>query len=277
MECWKSFRQRKPSTLSEIAVDSVYRVYLDFLDTAEHKRHWTIFDNVPWEKLDGVVALEDNARRIEIFCAEEMYVPDYASSGIDLLRSTFGMAWFQTRWAFEESQHGLVFREYLVRSGLRTPAEFDWLHSSVVANKWKMPFDTARRMVCYGAIQESATFLAYNSQRRIAQEAGDSVLEAIFFHVGRDEAAHSGFYRQVIELELASDRAGTIEDLAHVIANFKMPGEGLIPNYKERLRSTGAGLSPRKYLESVIFPLLASLQVTRAELKSRLKVKAVTG
>jgi acyl-[acyl-carrier protein] desaturase len=125
--------------LTEITTDSVYRVYLDFLETAEHKRRWTIFDDIPWEKLDGVVALEDDAKRVEIFCAEEMYVPDYASDGIDLLRSMFGMAWFQTRWAFEESQHGLVFREYLVRSGLRTVAEFEKLQSSVVASKWKMP------------------------------------------------------------------------------------------------------------------------------------------
>ena len=254
--------------MPEIATDNVYRLYLDFLETAEHKRRWTIFEDIPWERLDGVVALEDNAKRVEIFCAEEMYIPDYASNGIDLLRSMFGMAWFQTRWAFEESQHGLVFREYLVRSGLRTVAEFEDLQSSVVASKWKMPFETARRMVCYGAIQEATTFLAYNSQRRIAQDAGDPVLEAIYFHVGRDEAAHSGFYRQVIELELTSDRAGTIEDLAHVIANFKMPGEGLIPKYKERLRSTGAGISPREYLERVILPLLSSLQITRAELKS---------
>jgi acyl-[acyl-carrier-protein] desaturase len=266
--------KRKRSTLPDISHNSIYRIYLDFLETAEHKRRWTIFDNIPWEKLDARPALEANAKRIEIYCAEEMYVPDYASLGVDLLRSVFGMAWFQTRWSYEESQHSLVFGEYLMRSGLRTRAEFDQIHESVLAARWKLPFVTPRRMVCYGAIQEAATFLAYNLQRRIAQDAGDPVLEAIFFNVGRDEAAHSGFYRQIIELELAADRAATIADIAHVIGNFKMPGDGLIPDYNERIRTSGAGISRRKYVESVIFPLLTTLEVSRDELKTQLKMQS---
>ena len=30
----------------------MYRTYLDFLETAENKRRWNIFNDIPWDKLD---------------------------------------------------------------------------------------------------------------------------------------------------------------------------------------------------------------------------------
>jgi acyl-[acyl-carrier-protein] desaturase len=122
-------------------------------------------------------------------------------------------------------------------------------------------------MACYGALQEAATFTAYKAQRDKARLAGDKVLEAVFFLVGRDEAAHAGFYREMIELELDGDREGTVADLAHVMANFKMPGDGLIPDYRQRLQATGAGISPRMFLERVVRPLLTGLRISREEMK----------
>jgi acyl-[acyl-carrier-protein] desaturase len=159
---------------------------------------------------------------VEIFCTEELYVPDYTSRGLDLSSSAFGTAWFQICWAFEESRHGLAFREYLTRSGLRSPAQFEALEIETFSQHWQLPFQTSRQMACYGALQEGATFTAYNLQRTKTRCLGDGVLEVIFFYVGRDEAAHAGFYRSMIQLELCLDRAE--EDLAYVLANFKMPG-----------------------------------------------------
>jgi len=256
-----------PSTMSE----QVYRIYLDFLETAENKRRWNIFNDVPWSKLDIGKATDDVAECVEIFCTEELYVPDYSSRGLDLLRSMFGMAWFQTRWAFEESRHGLVFREYLTRSGLRSQAQVEALETQTFSKQWQLPFQTARQMVCYGALQEGATFTAYNLQRNKARCAGDEVLEAIFLYVGRDEAAHAGFYRAVLQLELGHNREKTVAALAYVLSNFKMPGDGLIPNYRRRLASSGAGISPRVFLARVVWPLLTTLEISREEIKSALK------
>jgi hypothetical protein len=83
--------------------------------------------------------------------------------------------------AFEESRHGLAFREYLIRSGLRSDEEFEALEKETFSRRWKLPFQTARQMACYGALQESATYTACNLQRNIAPGVGDQVLEAIFF------------------------------------------------------------------------------------------------
>jgi len=251
--------------------EQVYRIYLDFLETAENKRHWSIFKDLPWDNLDVDKATDRIGQCIELFCAEELYVPDYSSKGMELSRSLFGTAWFQIRWAFEESQHGLAFREYLTRSGLRSEAEFETLEATVFAGKWELPFHTSRQMACYGALQEAATYTAYNQQRNLARSAGDTLLEAIFFNVGRDEAAHAGFYRAMVQIDLRQNRAETIADLAHVMTEFKMPGDGLIPNYRERLHSSGAGISPRAFLQRVLWPLLSTLEISREEMKLALK------
>lgn len=253
--------------------ENTYRVYLEFLETAEKKRRWNIFDDIPWEKLDASGASDTTAQRIELFCSEEMYVPDYASRSLEMLRSNFGMAWFQNCWAFEETRHGLVFREYLTRSGSRTDAEVATMADGLYAQTWQLPYQTSRRMVCYGALQEGATYAAYKVQKDRARCAGDPVLEAIFHLVARDEAAHGGFYRAIIELEMGEDRVGTINDLAHVLATFKMPGDGLIANYREILSTSGAGISPRSFLQRVVSPLLTTLQITWPELKQAMRTQ----
>jgi len=260
--------------MTESIRDRVYFTYRDFLETAEKKRRWNIFTDVPWNDLDSKKANEAIAQRVEIFCAEELYVPDYSAKGLELVRSRFGLAWFQICWAFEESRHGLVFREYLTRSGLRSKAQVDDLEAKIFAQHWELPYETPRKMACYGAIQESATYIAYRLQRDKARCEGDKVLEAIFYLVGRDEAVHAGFYRAIVELELTEDRAGTVADLVEVLSTFKMPGDGLIDNYQQRLRTTGAGISSRLFVERVASPLLLSLHISREEFKQATKAQA---
>lgn len=240
---------------------------MDFFETAERKRRWNLFEDVPWDKLSPADNTPERALRIETYCAEEMYLPDYTVGGVELLRGVFGLAWFQAAWSYEESRHGLVFREYLLRSGMHTQEQFDKFEADVFSRSWKLPFATRRQMSCYGALQESATYLAYRAQKDRAELENDPALEAIFFLVSRDEAAHSGFYRAMIEIEMAEDRVGTLADLAHVLANFKMPGDGLIPNYRENLQIGGGGISPRTFLTRAVLPLLKQLGTSRDELK----------
>ncbi|HEV2169319.1 MAG TPA: hypothetical protein VGR40_00150, partial [Candidatus Binatus sp.] len=105
--------------------EKFYRAYMEFFETAERKRRWNIFEDIPWDKLSPDTNSEERAVRIETYCSEEMYLPDYTAAGNEMLRGMFGLAWFQNAWSYEESRHGLVFREYLIRSGLRTQAQFD--------------------------------------------------------------------------------------------------------------------------------------------------------
>ena len=245
-----------------------YRAAMDFLETAERKRDWKLFDDIPWDELDPH---KNSARKltcIATFCAEEMYLPDYAAHGARMTRELYGTSCFQARWSFEEMRHGLVFREYLGRSGMCSELELEALENMVFARSWVPPFPTVRQMACYGALQEGATYTAYKTQKERAELEGDAVLKAIFTNVACDEAAHAGFYRKLIEIELADQRDATIADLAHVLANFHMPGDGLISHYHERLRVGGGGISARQFMEGVVLPMLRSLGITRAELKA---------
>jgi len=245
-----------------------YRAAMEYLEIAERKRDWKLFADIPWEKIDPSKNSDQRATRIETYCAEEMYLPDYSANGSRMTREIFGAAWFQARWSFEESRHGLAFREYLLQSGMRSEEQFESFDKMLFSHTWTPPFPTVRQMSCYGAIQEGATYVAYKAQKDKAEVEGDPVLKAIFTNIASDEAAHAGFYRKAVEIELGADRQATICDFAHVLANFKMPGDGLIPNYHERLKIGGGGISPRQFMEGVVLSTLRSLGISRAELKS---------
>lgn len=253
--------------------EKMYRAYMEFFDIAERKRRWHPINDIPWEKLDPSKNTEEKAICTETFCGVELYVPDYTANGFNLTRSIFGHAWFQANWGYEESKHGLSFREYLIRSGLRTPEQYAEFEQKIFAQAWNLPFHTRRQMTCYGALQESATFLIYRDQLKKARQEGDEVLEKIYFYVSRDEAAHMGFYIKVLQLELEDDREGTLEDLAHVVYHFQMPGVGLIPEYDQRLGVDGVGISSQQFLQKGIFPLLKAVGTSRRELVKLLHKK----
>src|SRR5258708_39156764 len=89
-------------------------------------------------------------------------------AGVERGRGVFGLAWFQTAWSMEESRHGLVLKEHLLRSGLRSAEQIDQLEGDVFARSWKTTFPTRRRMSCYGTLQEAATYLAYAARKERA-------------------------------------------------------------------------------------------------------------
>lgn len=252
--------------ISLINKEKTYRAYMEFFDVAERTRRWHPMNDIPWDELDTSKNTEEKAICVETFCGVELYVPDYTANGFNLTRSIFGHAWFQANWGYEESKHGLSFREYLIRSGLRTPEQYDAFEQKIFSKVWNLPFHTRRQMTCYGALQESATFLIYRNQLKKAQMEGDKVLEKLYFYVSRDEGAHMGFYIKVLQLELEDDREGTLEDLAHVVYHFQMPGVGLIPEYDQRLGVNGVGISSQQFLEKGIFPLLRAVGTNRREL-----------
>jgi acyl-[acyl-carrier-protein] desaturase len=257
--------------VSQIYQEKMYRAYMEFFEIAERKRRWHLEDSIPWERLQAPADPDITAICVETFCGVELYVPDYTANGFNLTRPVFGHAWFQANWGYEESKHALAFREYLIRSGLRTKEQYAEYEASVFSKVWNLPFHTRRQMTCYGALQEMATYLIYAAQREKYKNAGDEVLHRIFFLVSRDEAAHLGFYRKVLKFELEDDLEGTLEDLAHVVHNFRMPGVDLIPEYAKRLATDGVGISSGDYLRLGLLPTLKSLGVTRVDLARALR------
>ena len=246
---------------------AVYREYMSFFELAEKNRRWNVFTDVPWDEFDASTFCPQAAMNAETFVGVESYLPDYVSQGINCVRSMFGQAWFSANWGYEESKHALSLREYLVRSGQRTEAEMFKYEEDVLSKQWKLPFETARQMTFYGAVQEQATFMMYKHQLQLARQRGDRVLASIYAFIARDEAAHADFYRKVTQLEVEEDRPGVIRDMAVVFKHFRMPGTDLVPDYAsraEQMRATG-GVDRGVFLKEVWFPTLKKLGISRHE------------
>lgn len=248
--------------------EAIYREYMEFFERAERNRRWNPFDDVPWDRLDPAHNDEAAAILAETFTGVEMYLPDYVSRGINLVRETFGQAWFSANWGYEESKHAFTLREYLVRSGQRTPAQMLEYEKQILAQRWDLPFTTPRQMTIYGALQELATFMMYKHQLERARDRGDVVLEAIYGFISKDEACHADFYRKVVQLEIEEDRPGTVRDVALVFRKFEMPGVQLVPDYAQRteLMRRDGGVDRTVFLREVWFPTLRKLKIERSEL-----------
>lgn len=261
--------------------ETLYRKYMEFFEVAERKRRWSVFDDIPWELAGRVDPDPELALCAETFCAVESYLPDYVRHGLNLARDSFGQAWWQVNWGYEEAKHAVVLREYLVRTGQRTPTQMVEFTSSVLDRSWELPFGTPRQMVCYGALQEKTTWMIYRRQLDAARRAGDELLAAIYRKVSRDEAAHGGFYQDVIALLAQEDRPGTVADLGHVLATFTMPAHDLVPDYADRVAvMRGVGIDRDVFLSQVVLPILTRTGISRRELalaSARRRVAAGSG
>jgi acyl-[acyl-carrier-protein] desaturase len=245
----------------------LYREYMDFFERAERKRRWSVFDDIPWAEWDPQWASPERALCAETFCGVEMYLPDYVANGLNVVHDSFGQAWFQANWGYEESKHALALREYLVRTQQRSGEDMESYARDILSRRWELPFEGARRMTAYGALQERTTWMIYRKQMAAAEVAGDVVLAAIYRYISRDEAAHATFYHRVLTLCLQEDRVGTLRDICAVVGAFKMPAADLVPDYAARVAVMRSyGIDRSVFLTEAFFPTLNRLGITRREL-----------
>ncbi len=255
--------------------ERLYRIYWEFFEKAERERRWSVFEDIPWDKVNKD-ASEDLALCAETFCCVELYLPDYITYALGVVRSSFGQSWFQANWGYEESKHGLTLGEYLVRSGKRTKDQLHDLHNRIFSKQYVGKYPTGLGGTCYGIVQEMATFLIYCKHRARAAAEGDECLRTIYDFIARDEIAHAHFYGDAIKIFLERDREATLENLVNVMQTFEMPGVDIVPNYDERiLKMREAGIDSTVFNRKVFQPILSYLGVARDEIrKTRLRMKA---
>jgi acyl-[acyl-carrier-protein] desaturase len=252
---------------SQSLAEKVYREYMTFFEKSERTRRWNVFSDVPWDKVESCPRDADLALCAETFCGVEMYLPDYVAQGINAVRDSFGQTWFQANWAYEESKHSLVLREYLLRTGQRSYDETYAFERAIMAKRWNKPFQTSRQITLYGAIQEMTTFVIYKKQEKMALAKGDELLASIYGFIARDEIAHCRFYEKVAGLLLEDDPDGTKYDLAYVFRHFTMPAYDLVPSYDDRIRvMRTAGIDRNVFIHDVWLTILKRLGLTRHDL-----------
>jgi acyl-[acyl-carrier-protein] desaturase len=253
--------------VSPASSERIYREYMTFFEKAEKHRRWSVFDDIPWDKVETCPRDPVLARCAETFCGVEMYLPDYVGQGINVMRECFGRGWFLANWGYEESKHSLALREYLRRTGQRTDAQITDYERQILAKQWNKPFATAQQMTLYGIIQELTTYVFYKKHKQLALSRGDEVLAAIYGLIARDEVAHFGFYAAVTRVLLEEDREGIKRDLAHVFRNFTMPAYDLVPDYDERVKlMRTVGMGHGAFIGEVWLPALKAIGVSRSEL-----------
>jgi acyl-[acyl-carrier-protein] desaturase len=250
---------------------ALWRLYRDFFDLAERKRRWSIREDIPWNqcntRLDPAIA-----DVVESFCAVELYLPDYASKILPVVRASRGRAWFYANWGYEESKHSLALGDWLLKSGHRTDEQIADMERMVFEREWNLPHDSALGMLAYAMVQERATALNYRNLRRRAQElGGDLALEQLLMLLAVDEQAHYAFFQECFGLFLKHDHESALDQLRRVMNNFAMPAIDDLAEGRRRVARVKQLeiFSEDLYYREVYLPILESLGVRRDEMRNR--------
>lgn len=241
-----------------------YRELVKYLKLAEEKRRWNVFKDIAWHEANPQTD-ETLAHCVETFCAVEMYLPDFTSKMLHMIRRSRGRAWFHVNWGYEESKHSMALEAWLLASGHRTEEQRQQFEQELLEAEWELPFDHPRQMVCYTMIQELATFWNYRNLEKMATQQKDWALVGALRLISVDERVHYNFYRNNVKEWMRHDEAGTVEDLKYVFEHFTMPGKSQIPRYDESakiLAKTGI-YGPREYIKLVKNPILEDLKLDR--------------
>lgn len=198
-------------------------------------RRWIVEKDVPWEDIKREPLSEDAALMIESFFAVESFLPDFAEKGLGYYRSMVGLSNSHINWSYEELKHGRTLQLILERSGARTPDQTRRFRLDLAQNQWTMPYPTARQMLIYASFQEKETQRNYELLRGVLARGGSFGAGQGLRIIGRDEAFHHAFYKDMVKMLIEYDEVGTAQDIELVAKSFRMPAQHLMPNMEERV------------------------------------------
>jgi acyl-[acyl-carrier-protein] desaturase len=248
-----------------------WALYRDFFDKAEKKRRWNLREDIPWDQCNPRLS-PAVADVVESFCGVELYLPDYTSKILPVVRPSKGRTWFYANWGYEESKHSLALGDWLLKSGHRTDEQMADLEKQIFEWEWNLPHDNHLGMLVYAMVQERATALNYRNLRRRAEEGeGDAALSRLLMLVAVDEQAHYAFFQQCVELYLKFDHATTMEQLRLVMNNFNMPAIYEMADSRKRVAAIKSLqiFDEDMYYREVYLPILEELGVDRSQMRNR--------
>ena len=117
-------------------------------------------------------------------------------------------AWvmWSRQWTAEENRHGDLLNKYLYLSGRADMRQVEMTIQTLISNGFdaNTDHDPYQAMV-YTSFQERATKISHLNTGKLAQKAGDSVLQRICTTIsgdeGRHERAYKTFMRQIFEID----------------------------------------------------------------------------
>ena len=249
-----------------------HNLYLEYFHKAEAHRRWNVLKDVPWDRI-GSAPDPNVVRVVQAFMAVEMFLPDYTSKILHLVRSSRGRAWFQANWGYEESKHSLALEMWITRSGAQSEERVRAYQDDILSREWELPYDTPLEMIIYTTFQEFATGVNYRGLRRAAQSSHDAALDKVLTLLARDETGHFEFFKNGTKLFLERDRGATLDAINKVIRTFRMPARTLIPDFDshDRLVRELGIFDDRIFMRDVVRPVLKALGVDPDELRDARK------
>ena len=199
-------------------------------------RRWIVEKDVPWDAVAREPISEDAALMIESFFAVESYLPDFAEKGMGYYRKMVGLSNGHINWSYEELKHGRTLQLILERSGARTPEQTRKFRMDLARKAWTMPYPTARQMLIYASFQEKETQRNYEHLRNVLSSTGSFGASQGLRIIGRDEAFHHAYYKDLVKMLLEYDEVGTAQYIHKVATSFRMPAQHLMPNMEDRVR-----------------------------------------
>jgi len=254
--------------MSAALENQFYDLYLQYFHKAEAHRRWNLQRDIPWQHVNrqpdpAVVQV------VQAYMAVELFLPDYTSKILQLVRSSRGRAWFQANWGYEESKHSLALEMWLTQSGSRTDEQIREFEAAILGREWDLPYSTPLEMLTYTVFQEFATALNYRGLRRVAETSRDLALDKVLVLLARDETGHFEFFKNGLHIYMALERDRVLDALNHVIRTFRMPAQALIPGWADNdrlVRQLGI-FDDRIYMREVVQPVLKALGVQAEELR----------
>ena len=247
----------------------LYKLFRDFFDKAERRRRWSLADDIPWDQTNKNLSPEI-ADVVESFCAVELYLPDFVSKALPLIRKNRGCAWMHANWGYEELKHSLALGDWLLKSGHRTEEQMSDLDAKLFEHEWNLPTGSAHGMLIYAMVQERATWLNYRNLRaRVKEHGDDPALSKLLQLIATDEMSHHSIYMEITKIFLEIDRPATLRELRGILLNFSMPAVHLLPETKARearVRELGI-FNEEIYFKEVYQPILEELQIRSRDLK----------
>jgi acyl-[acyl-carrier-protein] desaturase len=245
--------------------ERINKLFWEFFDKSEDpegwNRRWIIQRDIDWRQVASQPIDENLAGLVESFFAVESFLPDFAAHGLGFYRRLLGLSHNHINWSYEELKHSRLLELVLERSGARTAEQVAAFRRELWSTLWTPPFNTARQMLCYAMIQEKATNRNYEQLREIALKQGAEGAAGGIRFLCRDEAFHHAYFRDVVKLYLEYDEVGTARDLVHVVDNFRMPAQHLLPDAGERIRALARNriVSKRSIRDESILPSIKAV------------------
>lgn len=239
------------------------------------ERNWLPWDDLPLDEMRelGHRLSDDTVKLIEAFYGLESQVGNYVADGLDMLHKMRERRNLHLSWGLEELKHPEAFELVLEHSGRRTKVELESFRAASLSRRWRMrdehpDLDNPLGFICYGLMQERATFFNYDEMRkRIRGEYG---LEAepsaeerergveigaagAFGRVANDERAHYDVFLEMVRIYLRYLPKETLDTLQRVISTFSTPALRLLPDPAQLTETFERTLfyTPLKYVRKV--------------------------